>query len=100
MLQNLTSRQARWKALLEDYDFQLQYIPGQANTIVDLLSRSKDLKMGEDIDSHMTLFPPHIFIKHIYIDDDNAKRRAILQEIHDMPSGGHLGIANTWDLVK
>jgi hypothetical protein len=99
-LQNLTSRQARWKALLEDYDFELQYILGQANTIADLLSRSKDLKTGEDINSHMTLFPPHIFIKRIYIDDDIAKRRAILQEIHDMPSGGHLGIANTWDLVK
>ena len=61
--QNLTSRQARWKALLKDYDFQLQYILGQANTIADLLFRSKDLKTGEDIDSHVTLFPPHIFVK-------------------------------------
>ena len=56
--------------------------------------------MGEDINSHVTLFPPHIFIKRIYIDKDNAKRRAILQKIHDTPSGGHPGIANTWDLVK
>ena len=56
--------------------------------------------MGEDIDSHVTLFLPHIFIKRIYIDDDDTKRCAILQEIHDTPSGGHPGIANTWDLVK
>jgi hypothetical protein len=48
----------------------------------------------------MTIFPPYLFLKKIYINDDDTKRRAILQQIYDTPSGGHPGISNTWDLVQ
>jgi hypothetical protein len=100
-LQMLTTRQARWKAFLEDYDYEFKYIPGYTNTLADLLSRSKDLEMGENpLNNHVAIFPPHLFLKKIYVDDDNDKRRAILQQIHDTPSGGHPGISNTWDLVQ
>ena len=32
-------RQRRWMKYLEDYDFTLQYRPGEANVVVDALSR-------------------------------------------------------------
>jgi hypothetical protein len=61
--QKLTTRQARWKAFLEDYDYEFKYIPGYTNTIADLLSQSKDLDTGENLlDDHVTIFPPHLFL--------------------------------------
>ena len=35
---NLNQRTARWHADLQEYDFQLEYIPGKTNTIADALS--------------------------------------------------------------
>ena len=35
----LNMRQRRWMELLKDYDFSLQYHPGKANVVADVLSR-------------------------------------------------------------
>ncbi len=35
----LNMRQRRWLELLKDYDMQIQYHPGKANTVADALSR-------------------------------------------------------------
>ena len=32
-------RQRRWMEYLEDYDFTLQYHPGKANVVADVLNR-------------------------------------------------------------
>ena len=34
----ITPHQARWIEFLEDYDFELEHLPGKANTVADLLS--------------------------------------------------------------
>jgi hypothetical protein len=36
----LNSRQARWMALLSEFDFEIKHIKGKENRVVDALSRS------------------------------------------------------------
>jgi reverse transcriptase-like protein/integrase-like protein len=106
--QKITSRQARWMEFLQDFDFTLEHIPGHANTIADLLSHRKDLNKGVDSQTRI-LLPLSLFLCHalcsnlthkIYLEDDPDKRRKVLQELHNSPSAGHPGIANTWSLVS
>ena len=37
---NLNARQARWMALLREFDFEIKQIKGKENRVVDALSRS------------------------------------------------------------
>jgi RNase H-like domain found in reverse transcriptase/Reverse transcriptase (RNA-dependent DNA polymerase)/Integrase zinc binding domain/Chromo (CHRromatin Organisation MOdifier) domain/Aspartyl protease len=98
--QKITGRQARWIEFLQDFDYTLEHIPGSTNTIADLLSCRKDLNKGVDTDLPRILLPDYLFARKIFLKDDADERRQILRLIHDAPTGGHPGIANTWDLVK
>jgi len=98
--QKITTRQARWNELLQDYNFELIHFPGKSNTIADLLSRRKDFEGGVNPNESVTLLPDRLFARKIYLEDDQDKRRQILHQIHDAPTGGHPGISNTWSLVK
>jgi integrase-like protein/reverse transcriptase-like protein len=97
--QKITGRQARWMEFLQDFDFVLDHIPGHSNTIADLLSCHKDLNKGVDSQTRI-LLPPLLFLCKAYLADNPNKRRAILQELHSLPSAGHPGIANMWALVN
>ena len=46
-----------------------------------------------------TLFSTTILQK-IFLEDDKITRQNALREIHDSQAGGHLGIVNTWELVR
>jgi hypothetical protein len=101
--QKITTRQAQWNELLQNYNFELIHFPGKSNTIADLLSRRKDFEGGVNPNESVTLLPEHLFAKakklfarKMYLEDDSDKRRQILQQIHDAPTGGHPGISNTW----
>jgi hypothetical protein len=59
--QKINGRQARWLEFLQDFDYQLEHIPGSTNTIADLLSRRKDLNKGVDSEAPRTLLPDHLF---------------------------------------
>jgi reverse transcriptase-like protein/integrase-like protein len=97
--QKITGRQARWMEFLQDFDFIFDHIPGHSNTIADLLSCRKDLNKGVDSQTRI-LLPLSLFIRKTYLEDDPDRRRVILQELHNSPSAGHPGIANTWALVS
>jgi hypothetical protein len=103
----ITPRQARWMEFLEDYDFELEHLPGNSNTVADLLSRRMDLEEGVKINDSTVILPEQLFArrvfvepKKIYVEDDLQRRQEILKEIHDSPTGGHPGISNTWFLVN
>src|SRR5580692_6143371 len=95
----VTPRQARWMNHLADYNFIIHHLPGKQNTIADLLSQRKDLERGMN-NAYTTVLPDNLFLRTTYLPNDNQKRRQILQNIHDTPTGGHPGISNTFDLVK
>jgi putative transposase len=46
--QEQTSRIQRWKLQIEEFDYELEHIPGQKNTIADLLSRLFSIRETED----------------------------------------------------
>jgi hypothetical protein len=57
----ITPRQARWHEFLQDYNFELQHIPGKSNTVADLLSRRKDLEEGVDINKDVIILPENLW---------------------------------------
>jgi hypothetical protein len=98
--QKISGRQARWMEYLQDFDYRLEHIPGKSNTIADLLSRRSDLNKGVDTTAPRILLPPDLFTRKIYLPDNPEQRRRALLELHDTPTAGHPGIANTWQLVS
>jgi hypothetical protein len=98
--QNITFHQARWQQILQDYNFKITHLPGKSNTIADLLSRRKDFEGGVNPNKQVTLLPEHLFAHKIYLKNNLETQRKVLQEIHDVPAGGHPGISNTWNLVN
>ncbi|KAA3473552.1 integrase [Gossypium australe] len=51
----LNLRQRRWLELIKDYELIIDYHPGKANVVADVLSR-KSLFALRDMNTHMTLF--------------------------------------------
>nr|GEZ30425.1 reverse transcriptase domain-containing protein [Tanacetum cinerariifolium] len=45
----LNMRQRRWLKLLSDYDCEIQYHPGKANVVADVLTRKEDNFINEDL---------------------------------------------------
>ena len=103
----MNGRQARWLEFLQDFDYQLEHIPGSSNTIANLLSHCKDLNKGVNTKEPHILLPDHLFsnitnthLQKAFLEDNERTHREILREIHDLQAGGHLGITNTWKLVR
>jgi hypothetical protein len=45
--QNLNRRTARWHADLQEYDYEIQHVPGKTNIPADVLSRPPGVDQGE-----------------------------------------------------
>jgi hypothetical protein len=73
----------RWKLLLEEYDYEIQYRPGQRNCNADSLSR----------------YPLQCF--NVNVDEITKERKEkIITEMHNCPVGGHQGIQRTIERIK
>ncbi len=54
---NLNQRTARWHADLQEYDFEIHYIPGKTNTGPDILSRPLNIDQGQENNRDTTILP-------------------------------------------
>ena len=70
-----SSRLLRWRLKLEEYDYGGVYKPGARNTNAVALSR-------------------------INVTEVKPVTEKILQELHELPTGGHLGMNRTFDRIK
>ena len=59
---NLNRRTARWHADLQEYDYEILYVPGKTNTPPDALSRPPGADKGEANNKDITVLPKDKFI--------------------------------------
>ena len=52
---NLNWQTAWWHADLQEYDYQLEYIPEKTNTVADALSRPTDADQGQEDNKNITI---------------------------------------------
>jgi hypothetical protein len=81
-----SSRLLRWRLKLKEYDYQIIYKPGVRNTNADPLSRITMARVNH-VEKENSEIP-------------NEDRKKILQEFHEQPIGGQLGMNKTIDRIK
>jgi hypothetical protein len=75
-----SSRLLRWRHLLEEFDYTIEYKAGKKNVNADAVSR------------HPVVMTTMITSKE--------KQHKIVQEMHECPIGGHQGVQRTYDRLK
>ena len=99
--QNLNRRTARWHADLQEYDFQLEYIPGKTNIPSDFLSRPPLADQGKTDNHSVIVIPPEKCRTNILKDNKIQVppilevKRGIMNLYHDHPLAGHPGCDET-----
>lgn len=114
----LKQRHARWAELLSEYDFILKYVPGSDNNAADALSRRPDnnLNGGEEHVRKLyqeTLLPRKCWLRTVDTEltqsqsvnstiliEDPALQKQVIQQRHNSPIAGHLGIHKTFELIN
>ncbi len=77
---------------LQEYDFEIHYIPGKANTGPDILSRPLNIDQGKEDNQSITILPPAMFINQITSSQPTEMRkRDLMTLVHDHPTAGHPG---------
>jgi hypothetical protein len=82
-----SSRLLRWRLKLEEYDYEVIYKKGSENKNADALSR---IHVTAPISENEQDKPK-------LSQEDRAK---ILKEMHENPTGGHLGMNRTYERIK
>src|SRR6266705_3201041 len=95
---NLNRRTARWHADLQEYDFDILYIPGKANVPPDALSRPPGADRGKEDNQDVIILPEAKFTAATAALDGktlvpalNEVKRGIMALVHDHPTAGHPG---------
>jgi len=95
---NLNQRTACWHADLQEYDFDILYIPGKTNIPPDALSRLPGVDQGKEDNQQVTVLPAQKFkvatLKpetKISVPPIDVVKRGIMNLMHDHPSAGHPG---------
>jgi hypothetical protein len=90
--QNLNRRTARWHADLQEYDYELKYIPGKTNIPADELSRPAGADQGEEDNKNITIIPASrcsaATTTEGYSEED---KRQLMNWTHDHGTAGHPG---------
>ena len=95
---NLNQRTACWHADLQEYDFDILYIPGKTNIPPDALSRLPGVDQGKEDNQQVTVLPEQKFKvatttseTKINIPPIDVVKQGIMNLMHDHPSVGHPG---------
>lgn len=129
-LRDPTSRLARWALKLQEFDFALMHRKGKLNVIADALSRSVEIvdvsidcdekynQMRANVEEKPEKFPNYIIKDKILYKHCSSKsaqgvmengwklfvpensRNKILNEMHDRPTGAHLGVNKTLKKIQ
>jgi hypothetical protein len=125
---DLSERQQKWVAKVHAFDFDIEYVKGKKNIVVDALSRrpatcslmeiSIDWKShllveysknrfacgvmdGQIQDDKYRVIDDVIFYKDkVYLVPDSGLKKKILTTIHDSPLAGHQGFFKTYRQIK
>jgi hypothetical protein len=91
--QNLNRRTARWHADLQEYNYEIQHIPGKTNIPADVLSRPPDVDQGEKDNQQIIILSPHHFVNAITMEEEPSidQKKALMLLTHDHPTAGHPG---------
>jgi hypothetical protein len=100
-LQNLVQWVACWHVDLQEYDYEIQYIPGKDNAPPDALLQQPGADKGQEDNQGVVVIPLEKFkvaaTGHItpegkvHIPLLNEVKRGIMNLVHDHPSAGHPG---------
>jgi hypothetical protein len=82
-----SSRLLRWRLKLEEYEYEVIYKKGSNNTNADALNRIHITERSTDGHNDKSGFT-------------KEEKQTIFQEMHDKPTGGHLGMNTTYDRMK
>eukprot|EP00253_Pinus_taeda_P035105 PITA_35105 len=82
---NLNSRQARWLAMISEFDFQIRLQKGTCD---------------QDVDYHLTTDGLMRFRDKIYVPDNSELKNLILREFHTKSYSGHPRYQKTSTIVK
>ena len=94
---NLNHRTACWHADLQEYDFQLEYIPGKTNIPSDFLSRPPLADQGKTDNQSVTVIPSEkcrtgtMKDNKIQVPPVLEVKHGIMNLYHDHPLAGHPG---------
>ena len=95
---NLNCHTACWHADLQEYDFDILYIPGKTNIPLDALSRLPGMDKGENDNKEVVVLPPEKFTIAtaptqllIEVPPLDLVKRGIMRLVHDHSLAGHPG---------
>jgi hypothetical protein len=125
---DLNERQQKWVSRIQAYDFDIEFVKGKNNVVVDALSRrpsifsmsgvsvdwkdhlvleyAKDqfacqLLDGQVQDDNFRIINDLIYYKgRIFLVPGSAFKAKVLQACHDSPMAGHQGISKTYRQVR
>ena len=91
---------ARWHADLQEYDYEILYVPEKTNTPPDALSHLPGADKGETDNKDIVILPENKFIVASSTITPEGKiimplileiKRGIMALMHDHPTAGHPG---------
>jgi hypothetical protein len=100
--QNLTRQTAQWHLDLQEYDYEILYIPGKENGPPDALSWLPRVDQGKEDNQGIMVLPLEKFkiqtmtgtgkIQVLLLEE---VKQGILNLVHNHPTAGHLGCNET-----
>jgi hypothetical protein len=78
---------------LQEYDYEIQHVPGKANIPADELSRPPGIDQGEKDNQQIMILPPHCFINTIRTEEEPSidQKKVLMLLTHNHPTMGHPG---------